>query len=196
MSNDPDRVIRSILRVKSGDSLPFTGWYKATRRDLAAVFARLGYTTGAEVGVRIGSYSQILCDTVPGLKLLCVDPWAAYQRVTQEMADTCYAQAIERLTPYGVTIIRKPSIEAAKDVPDGSLDFVYIDAAHDFDNVMVDIILWAKKVRKGGIVSGHDFFEFYQAGVTNAVRAYTQAHGINNWYLTKEKEASWMWVVK
>ena len=194
MSSNPDHIIRHILRVKSGDSLPFTGWYKATRRDLARIFAELGYTTGAEIGVRKGTFSAILCEAVPGLQLTCVDPWLAYERVTQNMADSLYARAVETLAPYGVTIIKKTSLEASLIVPDASLDFVYIDAAHDFDNVMVDIVLWSKKVRKGGIVSGHDYFNFYKAGVCWAVDAYTHAHGITNWYLTKEKEASWFWV--
>ena len=196
MIKDPDRHIRKVLRVKRHDSPPYTGWFKARRKDLAQIYADLGYTTGAEIGVRIGSYSEVLCQTIPEIKLLCVDNWLAYGRLTQEAADKNYERAIERLAPYDVTFMRATSIEAAPEIPDESLDFVYIDASHDFDSVMVDIILWAKKVRKGGAVSGHDYFEFYRAGVVSAVRAYTQAHGIVNWYLTKEKEASWMWIKK
>lgn len=53
--------------------------------------------------------------------------------------------------------IRKTSVEAAKDFPDGSLDAVYIDAEHDEDNVRLDIKTWRKKIKPGGILSGHDF---------------------------------------
>ena len=53
--------------------------------------------------------------------------------------------------------IRKSSVEAAKDFPDGSLDAVYIDAAHDEDSVREDIRTWRSKIKQGGILSGHDY---------------------------------------
>lgn len=54
--------------------------------------------------------------------------------------------------------IRKSSIEAAKDFEDESLDVVYIDAEHDETSVRSDIQTWKPKVKKGGILSGHDFY--------------------------------------
>lgn len=53
--------------------------------------------------------------------------------------------------------IRKTSVEAAKDFEDGSLDAVYIDAEHDEENVRADIRAWRPKIKRGGILSGHDF---------------------------------------
>lgn len=53
--------------------------------------------------------------------------------------------------------IRKTSVEAAKDFEDGSLDAVYIDAEHDEDSVREDIRTWRPKLKRGGILSGHDF---------------------------------------
>lgn len=53
--------------------------------------------------------------------------------------------------------IRKTSIEAAKDFEDESLDAVYIDAEHDEDSVREDIRAWRPKIKRGGILSGHDF---------------------------------------
>lgn len=38
-----------------------------------------------------------------------------------------------------------------------SLDFVFIDAAHDYDNVLRDIISWYGKVKNGGVIAGHDY---------------------------------------
>jgi len=195
MSDDPNRLIRRAFHVKPGDSLPFKGWsHRIARLDVLSIFAQLGYTKGAEIGVAQGTFSRQICDTVPGVHLLCVDPWQAYGRINQAICDERYARACAMVGRYDVEIIRKASLQAAQEVPDGSLDFVYIDGAHDFDNAMLDIILWAPKVRKGGIVSGHDYYEFYRAGVVSAVRAYTQAHGICQWYVTWEKEASWLWV--
>ena len=69
-------------------------------------------------------------------------------------------------------------MNAVKRIPDGSLDFVYIDSNHSYDYVMEDLINWSRKVRKGGIVSGDDYYNFGGAGVVGAVDDYTKAHGI------------------
>lgn len=191
---DADKLIRDRLRVKRGDTLPYTGWHQATRLDLVEIFKLLEFKSGAEIGVAEGRFSKVMLDTVPGLRLLCVDPWQQYGRISQRICDERYTRAVHTLSGRNAEIMRLSSLAAAQQVPAASLDFVYIDGDHTFDAVMLDILLWAPKVKPGGIVAGHDYYEFYQAGVISAVRAYTQAHGIGAWYLTKEKEASWLWV--
>jgi beta-1,4-mannosyl-glycoprotein beta-1,4-N-acetylglucosaminyltransferase len=52
--------------------------------------------------------------------------------------------------------IRLPSVEAAKLYENETLDFVFVDAAHDYDNVKADIAAWLPKIKKGGIIAGHD----------------------------------------
>jgi hypothetical protein len=193
---DPiNRLIWDTLNIKRGDILPFSGFNcKGKREDFPTIFAKLGFTRGAEIGVSTGTYSKILCDGIPNLHLMCVDPYMAYQRASQRLCDEAFARAQQRLTGCPVEFIRKSSMEAVKDVPLGSLDFVYIDGDHRFDFVMMDIIEWAQRVRKGGIVSGHDLYKFYQAGVVRAVEAYTLGHGISMWYVTREMMPSWLWV--
>jgi hypothetical protein len=41
-------------------------------------------------------------------------------------------------------------------VPDGSLSFCFIDAAHDYESVKRDLEAWGPKVRADGILAGHD----------------------------------------
>lgn len=48
------------------------------------------------------------------------------------------------------------STEAVKFVDDESMDIVFIDASHDYQSVLQDIASWYPKVRKGGIICGHD----------------------------------------
>ena len=60
------------------------------------------------------------------------------------------------------------SLEAAKQFEDNSLDFVYIDACHQYDDVVEDIKLWEPKVRPGGWIGGHDFAD-WKIEVKNAV---------------------------
>ena len=49
------------------------------------------------------------------------------------------------------------SADAAKTVPDDSLDFVYLDARHDFNGVFEDLSVWWPKLKMGGILAGHDY---------------------------------------
>lgn len=194
---DADRLIKKEWRIKPRDSLPFKGWrHNITRNHLHKIFAKLGYTEGAEVGVGTGRHAVQMLNAVPNLHLYAIDPWEKYFRCSQELCDKRYNATVNRLKDKNATIIRKRSIDTYSDFEDGSLDFVYIDGDHRFDAVMMDIILWAPKVRKGGIVAGHDYYAFYQSGVVDAVRVYTWAHRITEWYITWEKEATWLWVVK
>ncbi len=53
-------------------------------------------------------------------------------------------------------------MDALEDFEDNSLDFVYIDGDHNFKHISEDIYEWTKKVRSGGIVSGHDYLILFQ----------------------------------
>jgi hypothetical protein len=146
-----------------------TARYRIRTRDyLPAFFEKEGYKVGVEVGVWKGEFSETILKGFTG-KLYSVDPWKEnpnvgyYEMVTSDQAylDKIYSICKDRLGKYGERsqIIRKPSVEAAKDFPDKSLDFVYIDALHYYDNVIEDIKAWLPKVRKGGMLAGHDYYE-------------------------------------
>jgi predicted O-methyltransferase YrrM len=49
------------------------------------------------------------------------------------------------------------SKEASEDFPNESVDFCYIDANHNYNDVKEDISLWYPKIKKGGILAGHDW---------------------------------------
>jgi len=143
------------------------------RIELAKYFDRLGFKKGAEIGVSSGRYSEILCQNISGLDLLCIDIWRK-ERIFQT--------AKQKLAPYKTTLIRKSSVEAAKDVAEESLDFVFIDADHKYESVRQDLKVWVKKVKVGGIVSGHDYYVFPYSknrGVIDAVDEYVKKHNIS-----------------
>jgi predicted O-methyltransferase YrrM len=60
------------------------------------------------------------------------------------------------------------SLTAATMYEDESLDFVFIDASHDYISVKNDIIAWLPKVKKGGVLSGDDYLHKH-GGVVQAV---------------------------
>lgn len=155
---------------------------------LAELFAELGFMLGAEIGTDEGIYAEYLFKTISSLTLICVDPWQAmaYEKGQQpesfegqEFFDKRYEATLERLKGKHVRIRRMTSLEALPTVKDESLDFVYIDGNHDFLNVAQDIHYWTKKVRPGGIVSGHDYVRYPSRKfnhVQKVVNAYTQAY--------------------
>ena len=182
------------------------------RDDLPALFNELGFWIGAEIGVDAGLYTRVICKGIPNLKLYCVDAWTMYpeyrDKFTQEKMDSAKANAMQRVLAYDVDFIDKFSMDAVKMFPDKSLDFVYIDANHEYPFVTQDIIHWSRKVRSGGIVAGHDYYETTavdsRCHVIPAVVGYTWAYKIKPWFVigTKAKiegqirdgKRSWMWV--
>ena len=65
------------------------------------------------------------------------------------------------------------SREQAILTPNGTADFVYIDACHLYEYVIEDIRYWLPKVRAGGIISGHDFI----VNTPDVVRAVKEVFG-------------------
>jgi predicted O-methyltransferase YrrM len=54
-------------------------------------------------------------------------------------------------------VIRMRSVVAATHYKNESLDFVFLDADHNYEAVQADIAAWLPKVRPGGILCGHDY---------------------------------------
>ncbi len=54
-------------------------------------------------------------------------------------------------------------------MPDQSLDFVFLDASHTYEDVKNDICLWLPKVRYGGVLAGDDYTDKFSDGVVKAV---------------------------
>jgi hypothetical protein len=187
--------------------IPNTG-----REQLAQLFGELGFREGAEIGTESGLYAARLCANNPGVKLHCVDLWSIYpgyrDHVDQTMLDKCFADTQERLKSYDVHYIQKYSMDAVKDFEDRSLDFVYIDANHEWPYITQDIYYWSAKVRPGGIISGHDLYRSRRRDskchVHGAVIGYTYAFRINPWFVLgknervpgqiRDRSRSWFWI--
>lgn len=137
------------------------------RDSLGVLLNRLGLVgDGAEVGVLRGEYSQRILSKWTGKKLYLVDCWehqddAVYidsNNSTDERHNYNLEVTKRNMAAYPgrYELIKDYSVEASRKFEDGSLDFVFIDARHDYDGVMEDLEAWYPKVRSGGVVSGHD----------------------------------------
>lgn len=187
------------------------------RDQLAELFCELNLNKGVEVGTWKGEYAEILCKANPQIELYCVDPYliTAYEDKEQETAvnipqremNSIYRMAVRVLQPYNCTIIRETSMNALSHFKDESLDFVYIDANHDFVNFTNDLHYWLKKVRKGGIMSGHDYAYYSYKKFNHVKRAlipYARSYRMIPLFIVgaeeykegtiRDKYRSWFWV--
>jgi hypothetical protein len=124
-----------------------------------------------EIGSWKGKSASYMCVEIANsgkkIKFDCVDPWTGSEEHQQgkmyedqdvlngTLFDT-FTKNMESVKEY-YKAVRLPSVEAAKLYEDESLDFVFIDGAHDYDSVCADIKAWLPKVKPGKILSGHDW---------------------------------------
>jgi hypothetical protein len=182
------------------------------RNDLPEFFIEMGYKKGVEIGTYKGLFAEVIAKS--GLEIYGVDPWLSYpdylyynsREQDQEVLNEQYEESKKRLAPYpNAHLIRKTSMDALADFEDESLDFVYIDGNHTFKYVAEDLCEWTKKVKKGGVVCGHDYFYGKPSSVVrHVVDAYVAAYGIHKFFVLGRKKVekgehrddwrSWMFI--
>ena len=147
------------------------------RAGLALLIQRLTLPPDAvmvEVGSYAGESAVIFAESGRFASITCVDPWDDRQYAPAPATPFAAVEAAfdERTRAFPIiTKVRACSVDAAERFEDASLDLVYIDAQHDYANVLADIHAWRPKVRPGGYVTGHDFGPPCSCrGVRNAVR--------------------------
>lgn len=179
----------------------------STRNDFGTLLNELGLLgEGVEIGVYEGDYSEILLGSWKGKCLHLVDPWCYMNDYYDGMNAQDYIcearmqKTIQRLEPWQgrFQIHRKPSSEAALEIEQGTLDFVYIDANHDYQHAAEDIRIWYPKLRSGGLLAGHDFCNettsWYTCGVQSAVEEFVREKELEL-YLTQDAIISWFCLI-
>jgi predicted O-methyltransferase YrrM len=131
------------------------------------------YINEHTIMVEIGSFSGVSSElfSLHCKEIHCVDLWDAYWEI-EDKQKTEFAEYTfnKLLVNYNnIKKIKDSSTNAANMFQDKSLDFVYIDAAHDYENVKKDILAWLPKVKDGGYIAGHDYRYDRNIGVYEAV---------------------------
>jgi len=154
----------------------------------------VGPLVGVEIGVLKGVNAKIMLQNLPMKMLYLVDPYCTYvdhDEIIQNFAD-CLPLAKRNLSKFEdkTTFIIKKSDEAVDLIPD-NLDFVYIDGNHAYDFVKRDIELYWPKIRRGGVLGGHDFHIGWK-GVAKAVVEFALKDGLefyggapSDWWIIK-----------
>jgi len=165
---------------------------------------------GVEVGTQGGGYSEVLLKQWISGTIYSVDRWQyvdGYIDVAnfpQEEHDKIYEEAKNTLSKYGdrSIIMKMDSVEASGKFEDGSLDFVYIDADHSYNECLADLKAWYPKLRNGGLIAGHAFLDgefptaifgvesalrdFFKEDFNKIVRIPHDIEGTDSWAIIKE----------
>jgi hypothetical protein len=151
----------------------------ASKYDLPLLFNMLCFDgNGAEIGVQRGVHAVHLRQFWTKGKLHLIDSWqyrADYEdsaNVIQVQQDENYAHV--QLVFRGrndVAVHKVDSLRAADMFPESYFDWIYLDADHSYDAVKAELHHWEGKVREGGIISGHDYYDGKFFGATFGVRS-------------------------
>lgn len=122
--------------------------------------------TVAELGVYRGDFAAAVLRECPSIeKYYMLDPWRHLDDWNKPankaddvfegfLAETC--QKTEFAAARRV-VLRGKTTEVIDRIPDGSLDFAYVDADHTLKGIAIDLIRVWPKIRPGGWLGGDDF---------------------------------------
>ncbi len=160
---------------------------------------------GAEIGVYKGEHAESFLENCSIKRLYLIDSYEDYTDYKdaerhyghdQDILEDAEKEAKERLEEkfyFHIKWIREKSINALKDIPD-KLDFVYIDANHQYEFVKEDIENYYPKIKKGGILGGHDMYNGFCHEHNGVIKAVTEFSVKNKLQLYVELP-DW-WIIK
>lgn len=177
----------------------------ASRDELRNLLREWGLMgTAAEIGAAEGRFSREPAQW--GFRVIyLVDLWkhvpfdgVSMLNMPQDQHDSNFASVVRLTEEYPGTfqILRERSIDAAAQILDGSLDFVFIDATHEYKEVLADLRAWWPKLRTGGVCAGHDFLNL-EYGVNRAAREFAAEHQLSLGVIEPDRiDNASFWTVK
>lgn len=144
---------------------------------------------GVEIGVLYGEFSKQILDIIQPASLTLIDPFRSSDKTydktlsglhTAYSTEDDYQKLIKKfydeIISGLITVIRKFSYDAINDFQNNSLDFIYIDASHLYEDAKQDLNEWLPKLKPNGIMCGHDYMEFDSFGVMQAVNEFMEQY--------------------
>eukprot|EP00961_Rhodomonas_salina_P156949 2112891-Rhodomonas_salina.3 len=147
------------------------------RNDIGTSMDELDSRVGVELGVQEGKFAQKILERWGRCsRFYLVDLWQR-QEESENYRDTANVpnpQQLKNLASARIHVgnylhrtkaifLPMSTVDAAKLLMDASVDFIYVDARHDYCGVLEDIEAWWPKLRAGGVMAGHDFLTAEEA---------------------------------
>jgi hypothetical protein len=111
-----------------------------------------------EIGCHKGESTELFA--ILFNQVYAVDPWADYKSsFGRSMTSDGVEIEFDKIAVQyrNIVKIKETSLQACSRFDYQELDFVYVDGAHDYDSVKNDITVWMSRIRKGGVIGGHDY---------------------------------------
>ena len=146
----------------------------------------------AEIGINEGDFSNLILTVCNPTKLVLIDVWAS-KRYHGGLFDKVKNRFAKQIEKGQVEIIRDLSFGGIAACQDEYFDWVYLDTDHTYNTTRRELELLRPKMKKGGIISGHDYIignwnAGYRYGVVEAVREFCLKYNWEMIYLTHELE--------
>ncbi|MBW3466596.1 class I SAM-dependent methyltransferase [Arthrospiribacter ruber] len=164
----------------------------ANREELLRILPMGGVV--AELGVDFGGFSEKILQINRPSKLHLIDVWQS-TRYPEKLFHEVRQKFSKELDSGHVIINRGFSTTVGKQFEDGYFDWIYIDTSHSYQVTKEELELYRSKIKKGGIIAGHDFIVGeidvpWKYGVIEAVYEFCKKHGWEIIYLTMERGIS------
>jgi len=148
-----------------------------------------------EIGVFKGDFSKLIFQNMKPSELILVDIFEGYMGSGDKDGDNMEYVSLEdeynKIKNYfnknnNVKIIKSKSNDFLLSIENESLDMVYIDASHEYEDVVIDLEISYEKVRKGGFICGHDYVSPRFEGVVRAVDEFCEKKKLKIEYLAMD----------
>ncbi len=189
LANNPDIDFEYLdLGIKSSNNYikhfykDIHGWFNFDDIYLEMIHeAKDGYHF-VEIGSWLGKSSSYMAVEIANsgkkIQFDVVDIWDFnncsdnnYNDILKKNSESAFDMFIKNINPVKnyINIIRGYSKDISVNYEDNSLDFVFIDASHDYDSVKQDLQSWYPKIKIGCVMAGHDYISDYEQNVKRAV---------------------------
>lgn len=151
---------------------------------------------GIELGCGDGDTTLHLLSNLPNLTLYGIDPYIGYDDFNghnpAEMLAGNFVNTMRKIDSYKdrFTLYRDISDNVVDKFEDESLDFIFIDGLHSYEQVLKDCENYYPKIKKGGLFSGHDYRVI--DSVNRAVNEF--ADKVNVSEIGETQNDVWYWV--
>jgi len=154
--------------------------YLQSRRELIHHLKTLNFKVGVEVGVRSGYFSKYMLENT-GMIVHSVDPWNYLGCEDNPPPKETIEFATKVLKPFKERSIihHGYSHEVCHEFENYSVDFVYLDALHEYNDIKKNLNEWYDKIKINGIFSGHDYSKEHWPGLIRAVHEFLKEKNIN-----------------
>lgn len=138
-------------------------WWMPTM-ELINVLNKIGSDlVGCEIGVCYGWNLVFMIENISIKQMYAIDPYNPYVdgpsgMITQSTLNEMETHFLKNTEKYNnITYLKLKSDDAHRYISDNSLDFIFIDGEHSYEQVYKDLVNYYLKVNENGIISGHDY---------------------------------------